>query len=246
MPMHDWSRVEPSINHHFHSRWIYAIADHLNSSVLPKSYYALAEQITRTMGPDVLTLERPANPPTTSTKLGGPVLELATSPPGSLFTTVAKSKPRSRRQRRLSIRHVRNHRMVAVLELVSPSNKSNRHNFSTFVNKAIAVLESQIHLLVIDPFRPGKRDPNGVHAAIWQEAVGQPFHLPLGKPLTIASYSSAAELRAFVDPVAIGETLPDVPLFLEPEAYVKVPLEATYQAAWEPFPEEWKVVFTAV
>jgi hypothetical protein len=31
------------------------------------------------------------------------------------------------------------------------------------------LLDHRIHMLIVDPFPPGPRDPNGVHAAIWQE-----------------------------------------------------------------------------
>jgi hypothetical protein len=43
-------------------------------------------------------------------------------------------------------------------------------------------------------------------------------------------------------PVAVGRTLPDFPLFLTPELYVNVPLDATYQAAWHGVPARWKRV----
>jgi hypothetical protein len=41
---------------------------------------------------------------------------------------------------------------------------------------------------------------------------------------------------AYVEPIAVGEVLPDMPLFLRPEFYVPAPLEATYQTTWSLFP----------
>ena len=243
MPIHDWTRVDPNIYHHFHGRWIFAMADALDTGVLPKSYYALAEQVTRLMGPDVLTLERPARVPKAPGDAGA--LTVIATPPRTRFAVAERPKPLRRRQWRLPVRHVGNHRMVALIELVSPSNKASRYKFKTFVEKAAGVLEAKIHLLVIDPFPPGKRDPNGVHAAIWDEVVGRPFTLPPEKPLTLASYSSGEELAAYVEPVAVGDPLPDMPLFLEPDVYVNVPLEASYASAWQSFPDEWKQVLTA-
>jgi hypothetical protein len=35
MPMHDWARVRPGTYHHFHYRWVAAIADLLNSVACP-------------------------------------------------------------------------------------------------------------------------------------------------------------------------------------------------------------------
>jgi len=43
-----------------------------------------------------------------------------------------------------------------------------------------------------------------------------------------------------VEFVAVGDELPDMPLFLKPEIYVPTPLEATYQAAWQEFPTPLK------
>ena len=57
MPIHDWSRVDAGIFHHFHHAWIEEIARALNRGVLPGEYYAMAEQHTSQFGPDVLTLQ---------------------------------------------------------------------------------------------------------------------------------------------------------------------------------------------
>jgi hypothetical protein len=45
---------------------------------------------------------------------------------------------------------------------------------------------------------------------------------------------------AYVNFVAVGDPLPEMPLFLQPELYVRAPLEATYQATWEVFPAALK------
>jgi len=41
---------------------------------------------------------------------------------------------------------------------------------------------------------------------------------------------------------AVGESLTDMPLFLEPEQAVQVPLEATYMAAFNETPLRWRRV----
>ncbi len=45
--------------------------------------------------------------------------------------------------------------------------------------------------------------------------------------------------------MAVGDALPDMPLFLTPEVYVPLPLEATYQSAWEAVPAVWQEVLAA-
>ncbi|HVL15141.1 MAG TPA: DUF4058 family protein [Gemmata sp.] len=251
MPIHDWTRVPAGIYHDFHGGWIYAVRGALNSGLLPKGYYALAEQTTRTFGPDVLTLQRPdasppaANGPTKNGSHGPSVQTLTATRPKARFDTTERRVPLPKGQRKLTVRHVSDHRMVAVVELVSPGNKSSTSAFKSFVDKACAALDAGVHLLVIDPFPPGKRDPNGVHGAIWHLATRKPFTLPADKPLTLASYVAGDEITAFVNTVAVGDPLPDMALFLDPATYVSVPLEATYQAAWETFPAEWRDVVTA-
>jgi hypothetical protein len=42
---------------------------------------------------------------------------------------------------------------------------------------------------------------------------------------------------AYVEPVGVGDVLPDMPLFLANDYHVKVPLEPTYQATWGASPE---------
>jgi hypothetical protein len=129
-----------------------------------------------------------------------------------------------------------------MVEIVSPGNKSNNQAFRAFVEKACELLEHRIHLLLLDPFPPGKRDPQGIHAAIWEQVEDAPFRLPPDKPLTLVAYESDLTTQAYIETVAVGEALPAMPLFLEPEVYVDVPLEATYTAAWEAVPIRWRRV----
>jgi len=53
MPVHDWTRVNAGIFHHFHQCWIDELQRALNRGLLPESYYALAEQYAGGFGPDV-------------------------------------------------------------------------------------------------------------------------------------------------------------------------------------------------
>jgi hypothetical protein len=44
MPVHDWSRVEAGLFHHFHHSWIEELQRVLNAKVLPPDYDAMAER----------------------------------------------------------------------------------------------------------------------------------------------------------------------------------------------------------
>ena len=60
---------------------------------------------------------------------------------------------------------------------------------------------------------------------------------PADKLLTVAAYDAGDELTAYVDALAVGDPLPDAPLFLAPGWYVNVPLEQTYMASWDVTPK---------
>jgi hypothetical protein len=149
------------------------------------------------------------------------------------------------RQRTIVIRHASGHRIVALIEILSPGNKSNRHGLRAFLDKALAALGRGIHLLLIDLHPPGPRDPQGIHGVLWREVAGDPYEPPGGKPLTLVAYAAGAVKTAYVEPLAVGDALPDMPLFLTPELYVNVPLERTYQDAYEGVPRLYRGVLEA-
>jgi hypothetical protein len=68
------------------------------------------------------------------------------------------------------------------------------------------------------------------------------FIPPPDKPLTLAAYESGPTVKAFIEPLAVGDPLPDMPLFLEPGAHILMPLEATYFAAFASVPVRWQRV----
>jgi hypothetical protein len=142
----------------------------------------------------------------------------------------------ARKAKRIVIHHELG-RVVAVIEVVSPGNKDSKHAVASFVAKAVDLIRNGIHFLVIDVFPPGARDPQGLPQAICDELVGESLGTrPPEKLLSVAAYDAGDALTAYVDALAIGDSLPDAPLFLEPGWYVNVPLEQTYTAAWEVTP----------
>jgi hypothetical protein len=244
MPMHDWTKVEAGIFHAFHHEWISEISRTLNRQLLPDTYYALPEQVAAGFGPDVLTLQgRAGDEPDRSGdgKTGGAATALRNRPQ-SRFTAETDTAFYRRKKSSIVVRHVSGDRMVAMIEIVSPGNKSNRHAFQAFVDKVCELLEHRIHLLIVDPFPPGPRDPNGIHEAIWAQVQDDAFQLTTDQPLTMVAYECDLTTRAYIEPVAVGQPLPDMPLFLEPDGCVMVPLEATYEAAFAAMPSRWRAV----
>jgi hypothetical protein len=242
--MHDWTQVDAGIYHAFHHRWISALTDILNAGTLPVDYYALAEQVAAGFEPDVLTLQGKSaiEPDDDESPAAGGTAMLLQSRPRTRFTAESTTEFYRRKKSSVVVRHVSGDPIVAVLEIVSPGNKSKRHAFQAFVDKACEFPEHRVHLLIVDPFPPGPRDPNGIHAAIWQEVQGEPFDLPADQPLTLVAYECDLMTRAYIEVVAVGQPLPDMPLFLAANSCVMVPLEATYQQAFSVMPLRWRSV----
>ncbi len=244
MPMHDWTRVDAGIFHAFHHDWITEIARSLNRGLLPVEYYALAEQQAAGFGPDILTLQSPSYD--NGDAPSGVTTTLTQTAPKTRFTAeIPDSEFYRRKKSSIAIRHVSGDRFVALLEIVSPGNKSSKKALQALVTKACEFMEHRIHLLIIDPLPPTRRDPNGIHAAIWEEVQDDAFELPKDKRLTFVAYACGLSTRAYIEPMAVGDLLPDMPLFVEPENHVLVPLEITYQAAFAGLPERWRKVLDA-
>jgi hypothetical protein len=79
-----------------------------------------------------------------------------------------------------------------------------------------------------------------MHKVIWDEIHEEEFLFPPGKNWILASYETGPEQVAYVEPVAAGDDLPDMPLFLANGFHVLVPLETTYRGTWEASPEEMR------
>jgi hypothetical protein len=250
MPVHDWTRVFDGIFHHFHHEWLSTLSRTLNAGLLPPDYYAMADQFAGGRGPDVLALENVSPSPEQSRgdepenngASGNGIIALATAPPQVRFTATSEAEWFARKHKAIAIRHRSGDRVVAIVEIVSPGNRSNRHGLRSFIEKTVEFLEAGIHLLIIDLFPPTTRDPQGIHGAIWSEIADDSFRLPEDKPLTLVAYSAGELKTAYIEPVAVGDVLPDMPLFLEPDKYINVPLEATYQAAFDAVPRRWRDV----
>jgi hypothetical protein len=246
MPLHDWTRVGPGTYHDFHNAWITHLKEALNAGILPKSYYALGEQRAGDIHPDVLALRECTGDPSApmSTDSDDGMVAVAEAPPSVQLAQEADEEAvfYLAKRRSLVIRHVSGDHVVAMVEIVSPANKHTLTAVADFVDKVMAALDEGIHVLVIDPFPPGRYDPQGMHAAVWKE-LGEPVvELPADRRLELVSYCAKAQIKAYIEPTRIGLALPEMPLFLRKTHYIRMPLETTYMQAWVGVPERWRRV----
>lgn len=247
MPAHDWTKVDAGIFHDFHTVWIGNIRSTLNNGLLPRGYYALAEQHAGNSIADILTLHtdiEPLTPTSLPPELDGGGTALAEALPKVRHRHFVEKPTLAERRRSIAIRHVSDHRLVALLEIVSNGNKDRAASVSAFTEKAAQSLNAGIHLLVVDLFPPGRNDLGGMHGAILQRLQNSDdvYDVPVSEPLTLAAYVAASRVEVFLEHLAVGANLPAMPLFLKRDRYINVPLESTYSAAYAGTPAVWREV----
>jgi hypothetical protein len=232
MPIHDWTRVPDYVFHDFHLGWVAELSRRLNDR-LPKTHFALSETLELRPPPGFLDMPEPEESEETRLRRHNTTIEQ--DEPGTRL--VARRDVVEYANRVISIRDADTHVVVAGITIVSPQEKRSRYRWEAFVRHAVAALTHDINLLVVDLFPPTVRDPKGIHKAIWDEFEDVPFDPPADKPLTLVSYVARPTLTAYIEPVAVGDALPDMPLFLGASEYIQVPLETTYLATWAVSPE---------
>ena len=245
MPLHDWNLVSAGTYRGFHTLWIGELTRVLNTGLLPRQYYAEAEQVAGETRPDVLTLEFDEDFSATQTAddadAGGTATLTRTKPAVTITQIASEAEIYSERRNRLAIRHSSDDRLVAYVELLSSGNKSSLRTLDRFLDKCCSVIEQGIHLLIVDPYPPGILDPQGIHGAIWNEIdPSSPFNFPDQRRLTTVAYHAMRPPVAYVEPMAVGLALPVMPLFLDSQRYVNLPLEATYSKAFTAIPAHYR------
>lgn len=126
--------------------------------------------------------------------------------------------------------------LVAVIELVSPANKDRREKRNAFVGKCAALLRAGVSVSIVDVVTTrqfnlyaelldfiGQSDPSlgaeppGVYAASCRWRVGE----------------RRARLETWSHVLAVGRTLPTLPLWLTPTRGIPLDLEASYEKTCE-------------
>ncbi|MEZ6127788.1 MAG: hypothetical protein R3C59_03840 [Planctomycetaceae bacterium] len=249
MPIHDWTLATAGTYHDFHLSWVAAMRDRLNSGILPPELFAMAEQIIGGPAPDVVTLrdwpDAPAARPLSdgSWQPGGvATLPEPIAPPDTEFS-LAAGPDYVRRKSQIVIKHELGH-VISVIELVSPGNKHSQVEIGRLVQKSAAMIHEGINLLVVDPFPPTPRDPQGIANLIWDE-IDSSSDLPFSedRPLVASSFQARPTPIAYFSRFRAGDPIPPMPVFLVEDRYVTLPLEETYQKVWSALPMPIRRIF---
>jgi hypothetical protein len=126
----------------------------------------------------------------------------------------------------------RHRRLVAAVEIVSPSNKDRPEHRRGFVAKCAALLQQQVSVAIVDLVTTRRFNLYVDLLELLGEA--DPSLTPEPPAVYAAACLCACEadawrLRAWTHTLAIGEPLPSLPLWLADDLAVPLELEATYE-----------------
>jgi predicted cobalt transporter CbtA len=122
--------------------------------------------------------------------------------------------------------------LVAVVELVSPANKDRPEHRRAFVAKCAALLQEQVSVAIVDVVTAR---PFNLYGELL-ELIGETD--PALTPEAPALYAAACRgtkkdnawlLETWTYPVAVGQPLPTLPLWLADNLAVPLELEASYE-----------------
>jgi hypothetical protein len=216
----------------FHSFWAVAIADHLNR-LLPRRYIAtVTTHLGSQVEADVAEFESPFEPEDEPPDgAGGGVAVQTWAPP--LTTLVAPAVfPDD-----FGV-HVHDQldsaQLVAAVELVSPRNKDRPESRRAFAATCAAYLQRGIGLITVDTVTSRQFNLHNELAQLM--GWGGPLQMPADAFLDAVAYRPARrqernEIDLWPVSLAVGGTLPLLPLALKRARAVPLDLEATYADA---------------
>ncbi len=184
MPIHDWTRVDAGLFHAFRLDWITLLSC---SPALPRNTThasSVGHFRTTTCYRRSRCGRHESNPDR------GRALPVSAPPSKTWMKTGSMLSRRTASGCTTSGTNI-----VAVVEIVSPGNKTSAHARDANLRREAAAgyIAQEVHLLVIDLFPPSQRDPQGIHKAIWDQFIEEDFELPVDKPLTLVPYEGVSE-----------------------------------------------------
>ncbi len=257
MAIHPWSRVDDGVFHHFHIRWLGNLGSVLNEGLLPRPYYAIAEPILGEAEPDVMALQAKTTMPEKET---GPYLPpkllRSDSPQGAVALAPSEVRldeflpdPYMRKTRWIVIKNAwQGDAVVAVIELVFRGNKTSRTRVEQCLRRTVGLLDRGIHVVILDLHAPTNLVPRGFHVMIAEDLGHEASQPPADRPLSAVTYQvlETGMLRALIVPLKVGDSLPEMLVFLTPQDFIRLPLEDTYRDAFRSVPWKFREVLEGV
>jgi hypothetical protein len=210
----------------FYVCWLASIGWWLNR-VLPRRYVAeIHPRSGRRVQAEVAEFERPVEP-AEETAAGMPDVQSWEPPVASLTMPTLYADDFEVRV----IDHDDDLRLVAVVALVAPGNKSRLAARRGFAAKCAAYLQRGIGVILVDIATNGQGNLHNELVRLFD--LAEPFLLPEETSLGAVAYRPARrqesdQIDVWAVPLAVGGALPVLPLGLLDARAVPVDLEATY------------------
>ncbi|HEV3078665.1 MAG TPA: DUF4058 family protein [Gemmataceae bacterium] len=232
MPLLDHFRPPLSQRRHwdsFHGAWAEAMAIMLNQSLLPDRFVAEARvKLGGQIEIDVGTFTEDGTAP--SSESGGvavwaPPRPVASAPLDFQDTDLFEVQV---------LREEEGPRLVAAIELVSPANKDRPANRRMFAIKCASYLQSGVSVIVVDVVT--ERSAN-LHAELLEllqtplTTAGAGSHDLYAVAHRTVVASQGLHLEVWAHHLSLGDSLPTLPLWLQPDLCLPLDLESSYQAA---------------
>ena len=229
MPLHDHFRPPLAPRRHwesFHVNWAGAMADALNADGLPDGFYA---EETAHAGPRVeIDLATYADP----SAGGGAAVAVRTYAPPAPALTLPAAFPDE-----YAVKVYTDDggaRLVAAVELVSPGNKDRPDHRRTFAAKLAGYLAAGVSVVLVDVVTTRRGDLLAELLAV----LDSPAASLAGADLSAAAVrpvadADAGRIEVWAERLAVGASLPTLPLWLAADLCVPLDLESTYTAAYD-------------
>jgi hypothetical protein len=221
--VHSWDEL--------HGMWPAMIVRQL-IEVLPEPYFAApAVHLGTLYEVDVGTYRDPA-PELNESEVGEGAVAVATYAPPKPTLTV---EPRLPKQDVYEVRIYdsrRNRRLVAAIEIVSPSNKDRPETRTTFVSKVAALLKQGICVSIVDvvttsEFNLYEELMNLVEST--DPALADEPPPIYAVTVRLRSEGGRRMMDNWYHPLAIGQDLPTLPIWLKETRAISLDLEASYE-----------------
>jgi hypothetical protein len=212
----------------FHGAWAAAMARLLNHGVLPPGYYAVP--LVDRDGPieiDVATLRERA----TCGPADGAAAPQTWTPPAPGLAVVVELPVVDEVEVQV-FADDGDPRLAAAVELLSPRNQDRPQARQAFAVKCVGYLQQGSSIVVVDTVTTRRADLNAAILSLL--GVGAGASTPTG--LSAVSYRAVGreektqELQLWPAPLALGQPLPTLPLWIASDYSVPLDLEASYQA----------------
>ena len=218
---HPWRR--------FHGAWAAAMARLLNQGILPSGYYAVP--LLDRDGPieiDVPALREQDAP----APAGGVAAPQPWSPPAPALA-VAVELPASDEVEVQVFADDGDPRLAAAVELLGPRNKDRPQARQAFAVKCVGYLQQSSSVVVVDTVTTRRADLNAAILSLLGVEAGTaapPPGLSAVAYRAVGREEETQQLQLWQAPLALGQPLPTLPLWIAADFSVPLDLEASYQA----------------